>query len=75
MKDMAIHTTTLINHLFEDSSTTKEQSTFKTLVIKYVKDPGKRYYPFYRNGYGNRCFRSTSYKSKQASLIHYTLFP
>ena len=40
MKDMAIHTTTSINHLFEDSSTTKEQSTFKTLVIKYVKDPG-----------------------------------
>lgn len=40
MKDMAIHTTTSINHLFENSSTTKEQSTFKTLVIKYVKDPG-----------------------------------
>lgn len=40
MKDMAIQTTTSINHLFENSSTTKEQSTFKTLVIKYVKDPG-----------------------------------
>lgn len=40
MKDMAIHTTTSINHLFENSSTTKEQNTFKTLVIKYVKDPG-----------------------------------
>lgn len=40
MKDMAIQPKPSINHLFENSSTTKEQNTFKTLVIKYVKDPG-----------------------------------
>lgn len=40
MKDMAIHSTTSLDHLFKNSSKAKERNTFPSLLIKYVKDPG-----------------------------------
>lgn len=40
MKDIAIHSTSLINGLLEKTTKNTMENNLKTLIIKYIKDPG-----------------------------------
>lgn len=40
MKDIAIHSTSSINGLLEKTTKNTMENNLKTLIIKYIKDPG-----------------------------------